>query len=244
MRKLKFIFFVLIIPIIILIIANAAIAYDNRFWFQIKTGTDAYKYSIYEGTDPIKYDKTIKLYQIPQDELKKMSTDGLIESCFNYPLFAADMIFSNNSTYEGFQKTRKQFNGLQEIFKRNDSASKLLELYISIDFEKVISTDPYYIFRIKYFEYILSQKEILENLTLQERKGLNKKCIENIKLKMKDYSDSFFIDSTLLILVRIANMDDAEFIEYKKSTQTIDGFIENGLLEYAAENELMQFIIK
>lgn len=72
------------------------------------------------------HDEKIDLLQIPTDSLKNMSTDELIESVKNYPLYM-DM-FAFESYSEGFESLLGSFNGLSELVNRQDAYSKLNKL--------------------------------------------------------------------------------------------------------------------
>ena len=85
-----------------------------------KDKSDAYVFPEYTGSEPLYWEDAVAFYQIPDDVLKDMSTDGLIETCLSYPLFADKMIASNESMYSGFLDTskidtEKELNWFREI---------------------------------------------------------------------------------------------------------------------------------
>lgn len=69
--------------------------------------------------------------QIPDDLLSKIPTEELAEICLNYPLFFTMKAFNN--LQEGFDQVSTEFNGFQELFKRADSGTILLEIYKNSD---------------------------------------------------------------------------------------------------------------
>jgi hypothetical protein len=65
--------------------------------------SDAYIYPIFPGTPQwanlASYDEMLQAVQIPDPVLKSISTWGLLESCFNYPLYGDFAAFNNQVGY-------------------------------------------------------------------------------------------------------------------------------------------------
>lgn len=80
--------------------------------------SSVYNYPIKPGTDEWKALKTHKemlaACQIPQNILNNMTTEALVESCLDYPLFSD--ILAYNETQNGFSKIASRFNGLGQVF--------------------------------------------------------------------------------------------------------------------------------
>lgn len=91
------------------------------------TITTPYEYPIKPGTaewEKLKtHEEKIKVCQIPDDILKKMNTDTLVETVMNYPLMS-DM-FAMNTINAGYDAVYHQFNGLRELVARSDSINVL-----------------------------------------------------------------------------------------------------------------------
>lgn len=104
--------------------ALATNAMNIKKWFQSDIPTDAYEFPITPTETPEKwkefqtYQEMVDACQIPEDTLKTMTTEGLIETCLSYPLMGNMLL--NNSTYEGFKKQVSEFNGLQEFLTRKN----------------------------------------------------------------------------------------------------------------------------
>lgn len=94
--------------------------------------SDAYDYPVKPGTPEWAEFSTgqemADACQIPNDILNNMSTEGLIETVLNYPLFG-DMYLSNINDQTGFNGMHESFNGLRELLQRQDAAAKLFERY-------------------------------------------------------------------------------------------------------------------
>lgn len=119
-KKSKIIFFsiigVILIGVLVLINVNAQ---KNAQKNAPKTGP-AYQYPIVPGTDKWKSfttnDQKLSACQIPQNVLKKMSTENLIKTIRDYPLLPNVYVW--NSISEGIQNVKEGFNGLQELYRR------------------------------------------------------------------------------------------------------------------------------
>jgi len=58
-------------------------------------------------------------------------TAGLVETCINYPMYGDYIAF--DSYYAGIEMTERNFNGLQELYRRKDAAKEFVRFYQSID---------------------------------------------------------------------------------------------------------------
>ena len=109
-------------------------------WY--RSTDDAYQYPIspYTTPDIWKTYTTVmqkwEAIQIPTDILHSMSTAGLIESCINCPFYAYYINFMDNY-YTGIKIVEDQFNGLQELYKREDAAIEFVKFYQTVNVEKL-----------------------------------------------------------------------------------------------------------
>ncbi|AVM58136.1 hypothetical protein C3V43_10515 [Bacteroides heparinolyticus] len=69
--------------------------------------------------------------QIPDEILKGMSTDDLIQTCMSYPLYGNYLAYNNE--LDGIKTIMDHFNGFAELQKRQDAADKLIAYYEKID---------------------------------------------------------------------------------------------------------------
>lgn len=99
---------------------NGGYTIDEPYEYPIKPGTDEW----FEIEDHV---EKIKMLQIPQDVLDKMTTEALVESVVNYPYFPDMDAFSTQEL--GYEAVRNGFNGLQELESRPDGMSCLAEYY-------------------------------------------------------------------------------------------------------------------
>ncbi|MBR3416710.1 MAG: hypothetical protein IKH09_08455, partial [Clostridia bacterium] len=138
----------------VLITVSAGIAVlgaTGKMWFHKEEVTDAYSFPEYAAEEPMDWNRVRDYYQVPEDEIKAMSTEGVIETCLDYPIFGISMVTSNTSIYAGFRETLDSFIGFKELFSRPDAGRKMLEFYESIDFEDVVdSSDTVFSLRVRY----------------------------------------------------------------------------------------------
>jgi hypothetical protein len=172
--------------------------------------------------------------QIPDNLLKSMSTESLIITCINYPAFGHYTAF--NSLQYGMDHLIKNFNGLQELLKRDGAPVKLLSIYSKINSTttsiKEIVTD-FWSIRSCYFELLLAQEKIIDKMTKEERIAFIQEASRKLKEKIKSEEEiSFFsIQSTLLIIGRVLDKCEyAKFQEVKVKNADIDFFLKTGNL--------------
>ncbi|MDR1736121.1 MAG: hypothetical protein LBR85_04525 [Oscillospiraceae bacterium] len=242
MRKTAIVLSIALCAAILMGVAGV-IATGDGLWFQSEEKTDAYQFPVYEGESGRPYAEIVNSLQIPEDKLRAMSTEGLVETCMNYPLFALGIYTSNESMYAGFMKTRKEFNGLEALFKREDAQKILVGKFLKVNLKELANgADDFSILRLRYLEYILAQDEILKSLTPEERQILTDTCQKMIAEKVEKYKDVFSIDSTLLIAARIQVLDNPEFAEYAQSNKKIKYFIERGVQPYLEVEEVEEIL--
>jgi hypothetical protein len=67
--------------------------------------------------------------QIPETILENMNTEALIQTVLSYPLIAD--VFMYETSELGFDAMRSIFNGLDELYNREDAVSSLLSVWNS-----------------------------------------------------------------------------------------------------------------
>ena len=83
----------------------------------------AYVYPVLPGTDAWNalgsHADKLAVCQIPEDVLKALSTEDLLEVVLDYPLMVDMLVYSTME--QGFLSVKDQFNGLQELVGRPDA---------------------------------------------------------------------------------------------------------------------------
>ena len=89
--------------------------------------TEAYQYPVVPGMKEWKklnsLQEKAESCQIPEDILGDMTTEALIETVVNYPLFINVFAYDNKKT--GLEHVKGYFNGLQELYERVDAIEKM-----------------------------------------------------------------------------------------------------------------------
>lgn len=80
------------------------------------------KWESYKNTD-----ERLAALQIPQNVLNEISTENLINVCFEFP-YLFDFYACDNQ-HQGLECLRKEFNGFQELYTRPDVAKVLINRY-------------------------------------------------------------------------------------------------------------------
>lgn len=149
-----------------------------------------YEYPIKPGSIEWKQLKSRKekgdVCQIPSDILKNLTTEALIKTCLNYPLFK-DLYFFND-IQTGFDLQKGSFNGFQSLFARNGASVELLRMYKSTNPSDIQSLSSEnlkgnFAFQFTALELIISQDEILDKLNKKEKDDLKNLSIEKYYLK-------------------------------------------------------------
>lgn len=234
--------------------ALAANATNIKKWFQSDIQTDAYEFPITPTETPEKwkefqtYQEMVDACQIPEDTLKAMTTEGLIETCLSYPLIGNMLL--NNSTYVGFKKQVSEFNGLQELLTRQNLGPAICKLYSTLSLEEISKTDEKAALRIRYLEYLLSQPEVLDTINQGQKKKLLNHALEIAETKMKKHSDTFSVMPTALLIGRILQ-DNEEFQKFLDENKEVKMFVETGtnftsesFSEIMEQSEYLKKIIK
>ena len=177
-------------------------------------------------------EERIKALQIPEKALKNISTEGLIETCIEFP-YLTDMFFYENAQ-RGFEELTKEFNGLQELLKRKDLMDKLLVKYIGFS-SSILDTKgkkPETIgresFQQYFIEMIFAQDMVIKSLTTEQEKQLIFQIIEQNKTKTKNpeiFSNLNFIPTNLLFAKKIVS--DSNFKLSDPNQKMLQDFVKN-----------------
>ena len=142
--------------------------------------------------------------QIPEDKLKLMSTDELIEVCMSHPLHFIYSAYNNE--FRGADVIINNFNGFGELKKRVDAADKLLNFYDEIFSESVLNEPSYIgssdISHIGFIELYIASKALP---SLYEDDNL-------IKLE-KTVRHSFLINAQIKLAKSCISKDDATILK-------------------------------
>ncbi|MCK5823218.1 MAG: hypothetical protein KAG95_04385 [Bacteroidales bacterium] len=194
------------------------------FIVNAQENNDAYDYPVKSGTNEWKQFKDtyemIKACQVPEDILKNMSTEGLVITCLNHPLYGS--IFASENLQDGFESFVGHFNCFKELLKRQDAGKNLMKIYKKMETNnyannknKVINDGK---FRFTFIELFLSQEKILNTMKKEEQKELVKETLLKINKKHENGNYSIYNQATsVLIIIRVLKNNNYDFSDINSS---------------------------
>lgn len=187
------------------------------------TATDVYDFPMKPGTPAWEalnsHDEMLKVCQIPEETLRRMSTEGLVETVLNYPLYGDMLAYFD--LQEGFDSVARSFSGLSELLKRKDAGSVLLTKYRMMDPGAINQTwtldqQGQYDARFTYIEMLLAQEAILAKLTATQQRDLLAEALRKSQSKQRhaEIYGHFGLERTTLLMGRILQREN--YIMQKK----------------------------
>lgn len=148
--------------------------------------------------------------QIPEKQIKTISTDELVEKCLNYP-YIADVMFAQNIPLM-FKYIRQEFNGFKELFERQDAAQVILNRFLNFDFNKINDyQEDYekglYVFKFCYLNLLLAQDEIIN------RMGDNYNIINQINKKYSETDNESLSPFRSLVTINFVGYNVLKYFE-------------------------------
>ncbi len=172
---------------------------------------DEYIYPILPGTPAWAELKTyaakVEAVQIPDSVLHKITTWGLVESCFKYPLYSDYAFFNDQVNY--INDLEQTNSGFRELLSRDDAPLVLLYFYRYWD----ISPSSYYLKRF-FIELVMGSDKFVSRLNDRQLLYLlsvawDKKEMQNELYESPPPPYSFFIMANTMI-----HFGYEPFIEY------------------------------
>lgn len=178
-------------------------AQESKWDYPVKPGSQ-------EWAQLITQDMKVQACQIPVEILQKISSEDLVALCLSYPLFINTTVFP--TFQKGMDDLRNDFNGINELFRRAESSKLLSAKYIKLSVKNLdpnwtILQKGKHAYDLMFLELVLSQKEILKQLSKNELKLLlnnsvqkynDKKDLLNIYGEISLNTIGLLISSTIL----------------------------------------------
>ena len=173
-------------------------------------------------------------YQIPEDVLNKLSTKVLIQAYLDYPLLG--VIGAYNSFQDGFNIVRKQFNGIDELYIREDIEIELINFYQNMDPSSYdVNWEPFkigeFVQRMVYIELLLAQEDFLSKLEEKNVKLFISDALKKLEIKREiDIYRTYPIVNSAFLLARVINSKGEEngFKTELLQIEGIEGFLKYG----------------
>lgn len=147
----------------------------------------------------LNHGERVSALQIPESILKDMSTEELVETVLDYPC-SLDMFFFN--TYQGgFESLKNSFNGIRELFSREDAGRHLLNVYKEQkleDFLKITSDDEKFEKSrwLDFLETMLAQPEIMSSFSNDEKSELIRFINQNEAFRKEHHRELLSMESS------------------------------------------------
>lgn len=179
----------------------------------IAKSIDTYEYQIKPGANEwaqLSSSEKITACQIPENTLKVMSTEGLIESVLFNPLFG-ELYLSNEHVQAGFNAFYNNFNGVRELLKRSDIVSKILYRYQQMDpacnhnnWPSLVGAGSNNNYAFSYIEIIIAQYPIVNQIINSgQAKTVLQEVLNKNEVKIKCNYSVVGLEHSLLIAGRI-----------------------------------------
>ncbi|MCP4179236.1 MAG: hypothetical protein GY756_15865 [bacterium] len=179
-------------------------------------------------------EKIDEFWDLPEDVCNCIKTEGLIETCLNYPNLG--LINAGANPQSGYTLLiRERFRGVRELENRADRGTYLLKKYKTLD---PLGYDPQseeleiaiYLFNISCCEIIFSQYVNLEPLTQDEKIELIETAIvtyEKSKADTEYIHDAWNIAKTSVLMARIMKLDNYKpFIDVYNESYAVGEVVE------------------
>lgn len=192
-------------------------------------------------------DERIEMFKIPDPVLHCLSTKAILKSSLDYPDFG--LIWMYNSLQQGFDELSSRCNGFAELWLRGDKFQVIYSLYQQKNPDRG-NWDSYtdlengqYLADFVNVELILSQHEILHDLSLPEKTELFQLTLDNQKKKVDliQYWGTVGLQTSVGILGRIMYLDNYEPLvqEYNNNEMMFFAVAYVQILHYDVVNKIM-----
>lgn len=213
---------------------------DDAYIFPVRPGMPEWK-------NFTSHNQMVNACWVPEDILENMSTAGLVETVVNYPLggdYGSSLDFQ-----EGVDRVSRQFNGLAELFRRDDAEAQLLVKYRTMN-PRAIETNwsnfqrAEYILQICNTELIIAQYNLISQLNQSEYRNLISEALVKYRVKQQGENawDPVLLDPNIWILARTLHyLNYAPFVEKINNDRMLKLFVEGGgfMLDKAGREELV-----
>ncbi len=209
---------------------------EGKYIFPIKPGTEEWK-------KLNSHQEMVDICQIPDKTLKHMSTSGLIDTYFDYPLLFTILAFNN--TNEGLRQIANEFNGFSELLRRNDCATILLQKYQRIDPASINGMSDsleigFFMLKIEFFELTLGFEPLRNKLTREECKKIIEIGLKNLEKKETNNYGGFSLRVSIYLLSKILELEQYDvFLEYLKQNSYFNYFLKGYLACFDFEKDYL-----
>ena len=177
-------------------------------------------------------EEMLEACQLPEGMLSVMSTRNLIQTLMNHPLFFIYTAYNNE--LDGVNVIIDNFNGFEELQKREDVAEAIIDYYAAINLKNIVGTTKLpsllpdlTIIHLGYLELVIASKKIPEIFNAKYIDKLNNAMLEmyDAKLSLINEIDLSSINKSLLLGAQIQLSKNLISLEERKILQE---FVDKG----------------
>jgi len=155
-----------------------------------------------EWNRPKTEQERINVLQVPESVLEKLSPDEVVQLCITFPSFGH--FFYYNTPQKGFEVMLSRYNIFKHLLSRKDVGRYLIDAYKDASlsgFKTLPYSNEFWTIKFHYLELLISQKEILQSLTSEEKLDLISEA--RLKYAEKINNEGFASIPTFLFSIRL-----------------------------------------
>lgn len=177
---------------------------------------------------------------LSKGQVMSMSTEELLVTCLDYPLFGDFALFDNSVM--GFERVSDRYNGLQALMNREDVGDVLCDFYAQINLDKVLSTDEFSHLRFEYLTLLFADDKVVQKISPENRKAIIKQCVQNCTDMYSKYKGQLNYIQTARLAGKIMCLENTQFAELVKSSEVIQDFLNTGIVGNYSDEEWKQVV--
>lgn len=167
------------------------------------------------------HQEAVDACQIPEELFSSLSTEDLTVICLQYPLLA-ESLFSCNSYDQCLTSLFKEFNGIGELFKREDTAKELMKQYHAkiknlsyLEGKDSDTLKGLFIVSIAVLEILITHYDSPNSLTKENNLEILQVLMVGYEQKMKypNYFGSFALQTNFFARAKIIVKMDEQKLE-------------------------------
>lgn len=206
-------------------------ACESRLCSIVKS-KDTYNYPIKAGSPEwaafTSHQQMEDACQIPSDTLSKMSTEGVMQSCLDFPLLG-DLLLNVGVNVPGITDYyMSNFSGMIELSQRTDAGATMLERYKAMDPQCAHCMPVEYSTNFNAFEMIIANDSIIKSLSSSEKRRLVKEAIIKYKQKktLPNYYALYGLSTSLYICTKVMAYEKYQpFVQLYNQSPEIQLFV-------------------
>lgn len=198
------------------------------------------------------HQEKVDVCQIPEDILRTIDTQQLVQLCLDYPLLAD--IYAFNKMSDGVNAFYSNFNGIRELVKRKDAIDKLSALYQSRmeEQDRILNNSVIPLVEKGKYKFKLSAIEIFLGCPQMQLRLSEKLKKEVLTLLMKGYEKKYEslsefkgigFHANVYSRANVIQKMDSSLFQYKGTARLVNG-VEQDVKAVEELNAISNHLIK